>query len=278
MEVYLAAECRIDQRVIDRMAFEKLFSPLVKRVLPMSYNPEGELVPDPLLQFFQTVGWTEIANEFVASYEKMRQIASGSSVIDDRNTQVLKYTSWKWDVGPKSKNAPREYSPILGSVLFERYYSDIYRFDLLLKSPAGRLRAQLNWVLNSSVKTIKQIDRLTGKTNIVSEYVWWDQMSVDPQDEIIPGSAEDNYGDVIKSKKIWQAVNRLTAQIQAMEKNAMSEFCKDHKSQPLVPNEVAYALDILVRVSSYLYPFLHQLIAPTHNIGKRNLLSSSIQA
>jgi hypothetical protein len=252
MEVYLSQKSKDDPRVLDRKPYEHLFVPLApvskaRKAAPKnsasqpqeslnSYNPADDPNPNELLSFFQNVGWRQVENDFIQGYNAMKILASEENkwqAKDEVHTTILQYTSWKWDDAAKLKNAPREYAPILGGVLFERYYVEQYRQNLLNHSSAGDLRIKMNEYLDCYVD---------------DGYKWWDGLDVDP--EAIqygndPHEPSNHYTSLRKEKKFQDLVQRLSRHINGIERAFTDDTPGSSRG---VPGEVAKALDILIRV------------------------------
>jgi hypothetical protein len=253
MELFLLKQD--DPRVLDRKPYDQLFGSIAPkkkgtRKAPsraasdkakektLEQDPATNPRPDQLLSFFQRVGWQEVEKDFIQGYDTIRSLLSEEDAWkaeDDIHTTMLKYTSWKWKDPAKLKNASREYSPILGGLLFERYFIEQYRPQLLNTTPAGLLRIKMQDVLDKYVDDD-------------SIYLWWDGVEVEEVPDEPTGTVPSKeYRKLLKAKKTDDTALRLGKHINAFERS-FTEGNSVLQSRRGVPAEVAKALDMLIRV------------------------------
>jgi hypothetical protein len=232
----------IDARITDRLPHDKLFTKLAslyshqKLSNDASMEPSLRDDPDALLTFFRENGWGTVIKNFVTTFDKMKLLASNMSITPndaDITLRNLMRSSVEWRSASKSKNAPREFSVWISATIFEQMYAPIYRKKLLLSTPGPALRSILAGVLQRHTKN--------------GSYRYWDGI------DVIGKNASQNRSSSINTlataKSNSDIVKKITTHVKSLEAVAMEHLTAAPSSASLVPEEIAYALDVLIKVS-----------------------------
>jgi len=281
MEVYITEKCSSHERIVDKATFEKVFASSTraaqsKRVAAAAaktgiavVQAQEKVAEDEddkavkaataqkrLTNFFNKLGWAQVEKTFLLSYNKMKALVHDKTgaVAHDLNTAILIYSNVEWRTQSKVKAAPREFAPILGALLFEKAFTEIYRPSLLSKTPAGDLRELLASVLNQYTYHRDKQGLVTeaDAPNAIQRYRFWDRLDLKTNLAIFENNSSEanliQLDRVIKAREFSTKIKRFVISLEKLV--SVNPF--DGTTSSNIPSEMSIALNHVVRVSTHL--------------------------